>query len=154
MTFETQVQDITFVACVEVFINDLNAGPLIHLFSCCIGDHSDIRDGGFAAVVFLVPQEHRVSSGPLVQVLVHWSVALTLKGLIICITGGNLQLSDGLLGVSGQTIPDIDVSPSSTSVGVFIQSYVAIIEEVTVSLKVSTGSDVTDVGCLSLFTHR
>lgn len=70
---------------------------------------------GGVVVIFLVPQAHRVTSGPLMQIHTHLLMVLFLKTLILLIDGGDLQISEGPLGISGLTVPDADVGSSCTS---------------------------------------
>lgn len=60
---EGQVQCITFVPTVEVFLSNEDPGIAVRLHSCCVDDHRDRPNGMTGA--FLVPQVHVTSSCPL-----------------------------------------------------------------------------------------
>lgn len=97
---------------------------------------------------FLVPHVDWVATSSLVQVPTHWTVTLLLTFLILLVSGGDLQISEGLLGISGLTIPDVRHGTVHPRVGTVINTDVTFLEEVGVGAKAISGSDITDVGLL------
>ncbi len=91
----TQVLSAAFIACVEISFNNF-----LILFNNSVVTLQKQGDGlnGIDASLFLVPQLHLVTSGPLVEVSAHWLVIVRLKFLILVIISEDFQMdlvSDG-----------------------------------------------------------
>lgn len=77
-----------------------------------------------------------MATSSLVQVHTHCTVTLLLTFLILLVSGGDLQISEGLLGISGLTIPDVHyVGTLNPRVGTVINTDVTFLEEVGVGAK-------------------